>query len=227
MQPLPSAPILVDQVYRRLMTAIADRTLPPGRRIRQGELAESLGVSRQPISHALQLLKHQGLVRESGRQGLEVAPMDPDRIRHLYRVRSALDELSARDAAERVAAGDSTASERADLAAIVAKGSAFDPDIPLPVLVQADVDFHQRLYAMSSNPVVIEILDPQWPHLRRSMLTVLEGGSYRRRAWEEHAEIARLVLAGDAEAASRASRRHAEIAGEETALRLKGEAATD
>lgn len=78
---------------------------------------------------------------------------------------------------------------------------------------------------MSGNPVIVEVLDPQWPHLRRSMITVLEARSYRSRAWEEHAEIARLVLAGDAEAASRAARRHAETAGEETALRLRGEAA--
>lgn len=130
MQPLSSSPILVDQVYQRLMTAIADRTLPPGRRIRQGELAASLGVSRQPISHALQLLKHQGLVRDFGRQGLEVAPMDPDRIRHLYGVRSALDELAVRDAAARAAADRLTGAERAHLDAIVAKGLAFGPEIP-------------------------------------------------------------------------------------------------
>ena len=53
-------------------------------------------MSRQPVSHALHLLKSQGLVRESGRKGFEVAPVDPTRLRQLYEVRGALDGLAAR-----------------------------------------------------------------------------------------------------------------------------------
>src|SRR6516165_3875866 len=53
MTPLEEAPRLIDQVYKRLLDAISDHTLPPGSRIRQDELADRLRVSRQPISHAL------------------------------------------------------------------------------------------------------------------------------------------------------------------------------
>ena len=53
MIPLDPLPNLIDQVYGRLLEAIIDRTLLPGQRITQNELAERLGVSRQPISHAL------------------------------------------------------------------------------------------------------------------------------------------------------------------------------
>ena len=70
MIPLDPTPNLIDQVYARILDGIVDRTLPPGHRIRQNELAEQLGVSRQPVSHALHLLHRQGLVAESGRQGL-------------------------------------------------------------------------------------------------------------------------------------------------------------
>ena len=41
------------------------------------DFAERLNVSRQPVSHALRLLKRQGLVVEHGRRGLSVAPIDP------------------------------------------------------------------------------------------------------------------------------------------------------
>lgn len=222
MQPLASSPILVDQVYERLMTAIAERHLQPGERIRQGKLAASLGVSRQPVSHALQLLKRQGLLRDSGRQGLEVVPMDPDRIGHLYQARASLDALAARLAAERAAAGQLTGQDRASLGEIVEQGAGLGPDAQRTALVQADVAFHRSLYEMSGNPVIPDLLDPQWPHLRRSMMTVLEASSYRQRAWHEHAEIARLVLAGDADGAEATARRHAIVAGEETARRLRG-----
>ena len=57
MQPLQNQPVLIDRAYERLVAAIADGSLPPGRRIRQEELAGMLGISRQPVSHALQNLK--------------------------------------------------------------------------------------------------------------------------------------------------------------------------
>src|SRR5258708_21536049 len=107
-------PNLIDQVYARILEAITDRTLPPGHRIRQNELAEKLGVSRQPVSHALHLLHRQGLVAESGRKGFEVTQLDPRRIGQLYEVRATIDALAARLAAGRVKIDAAGRAERAD-----------------------------------------------------------------------------------------------------------------
>ena len=104
MIPLDPLPNLIDQVYARILEAITDRSLPPGHRIRQNELADKLGVSRQPVSHALHLLHRQGLVAESGRRGFEVTQLDSARIRQLYEVRGAIDALAARLAAGPTAA---------------------------------------------------------------------------------------------------------------------------
>ena len=60
MEPLSLPPLLIDRVYLRLVDAIADGTLAPGVRFTQDELAQRLSVSRQPVSHALQLLRRQG-----------------------------------------------------------------------------------------------------------------------------------------------------------------------
>ena len=103
MQPLELQPALIDRAYEQLVEAITDGTFSPGQRIRQEELGRALGVSRQPISHALQLLKQQKLVEENGRRGLIVAEIDAARVRELYQVRGALDALAARLAAERIA----------------------------------------------------------------------------------------------------------------------------
>src|SRR3984893_9989337 len=108
MIPLDPLPNLIAQVYARILEAITDRSLPPGHRIPQNELAEKLGVSRQPVSHALHLLHRQGLVAESGRRGFEVTELNPERIRQLYEVRGAIDALAAKRAAGRIKA-DSTA----------------------------------------------------------------------------------------------------------------------
>ena len=219
MQPLDPQPALIDRAYERLVEAIADGTLAPGQRIRQEELGRALGVSRQPISHALQLLKQQKLVEENGRRGLIVSEIDPDRVRDLYQVRSALDALAARLAAERIArriaAQQQQTAERA-----LAAGLALPLDAPVLAFIQADVAFHTVLYRLSGNRAIEDTVAAQWPHLKRSMGAVLDDPEQRPLVWTEHREILRCILAGDPAGAERAARGHTDRAGAETARRL-------
>jgi DNA-binding GntR family transcriptional regulator len=217
MMPLANSPSLIDQVYQRLLEAISDCTLAPGARIRQGQLAEQLGVSRQPVSHALHLLKRQGLVEESGRKGFQVTSFDAGHIRQLYQVRSALDGLAARLAATR---SGSDAAGRAALERALAGGQAITAETALPVLIRLDVDFHQTLYRLAGNTVIGDMIGPHWPHFSRAMAVVLAAPDYRTRAWIEHAAITERILAGDAEGAAEAARDHAIEAGRTTDERL-------
>ncbi len=218
MIPLDPAPNLIDQVYARILEAITDRTLLPGQRIRQNELAEKLGVSRQPVSHALHLLHKQGLVAESGRRGFEVTQLDPERIRQLYEVRGAIDALAARLAAGR--ANTDTAG-RAGLEAALHAGRGIDRKTPLAELIALDVDFHGAIYRLAGNPALEEMIAPQWPHMRRSMATVLAELDYRESAWSEHETIAAAILAGKAREAEAAAQAHALTAGRRTEERLR------
>jgi DNA-binding GntR family transcriptional regulator len=218
MIPLDPLPSLIDQVYARILEAITDRTLPPGHRIRQNELAEKLGVSRQPVSHALHLLHRQGLVAESGRRGFEVVQLDPERIRQLYEVRGAIDALAAKLAAGR---SKTDASGRAQLEAALRAGRAIDKKTPLARLIALDVDFHRAIYRLAGNPAIEEMIAPQWPHMRRSMATVLAELDYRESAWTEHEAIAAHIFAGNAKAAEAAALAHAQTAGRLTEERLK------
>jgi DNA-binding GntR family transcriptional regulator len=218
MNPLDPTPNLIDQVYARILDAITERTLPPGHRIRQNELAAKLGVSRQPVSHALHLLHRQGLVAESGRKGFEVTQLDPLRIRQLYEVRGALDALAARLAAQRV---KTDAAGRAHLEGALRAGRATDKRTPLSALIALDVDFHRAIYRLAGNPAIEEMIGPQWPHMRRSMATVLAELDYRQSAWHEHETIAADIFSGNAKAAEGSALAHAIGAGRMTEERLR------
>jgi len=218
MIPLDPLPNLIDQVYARILEAVIDRTLPPGQRITQNELADKLGVSRQPVSHALHLLHRQGLVAESGRRGFEVTQLDPQRIRQLYEVRGALDALAAKLAAGRA---KTDATSRAQLEAALTAGRAIDRTTTLAKLIAFDVDFHGAIYRLSGNPAIQEMIAPQWPHMRRSMATVLAELDYRDSAWAEHERIAAHIFAGNAKAAEAAALAHAQTAGRMTEERLR------
>jgi DNA-binding GntR family transcriptional regulator len=218
MIPLDPAPNLTEQVYARILEAITDRSLLPGQRITQNELAERLGVSRQPVSHALHLLHRQGLLAESGRRGFEVTQLDPLRIRQLYEVRGAIDGLAARLAAGRV---KTDPAGRAQLEAAMRAGRGIDRATPLVRLIALDVDFHGAIYRLAGNPAIEEMIAPQWPHMRRSMATVLAELDYRESAWAEHETIAAQILSGNAKAAESAALAHAQSAGRRTEERLK------
>jgi DNA-binding GntR family transcriptional regulator len=220
MKPISTQPVLIDQVYERLVESIADGSLLPGSRIRQEELAEWLGVSRQPVSHALQLLKHQGLLTESGKRGLTVAPLNAGRIIDLYQVRTSLDALAARLAAQRVASNSANGPQRRQLEESLEHGASLKPDRPASAFIQADVDFHTAIYRLSGNAAIEETVAAQWPHLKRSMGVVLDNPEERLLVWHEHAVIARSVLAGDAHRAELAAHDHTSRAGTETARRL-------
>lgn len=221
MQPVDTAPILVDSVYRRIMDAIVDATLLPGERIVQLDLAQQLGVSRAPVSHALQVLKHQGLLQNSGRRGLEVAPIDPDRIRDFYRVRASLDGLAAELAAQRAAAGALPKAEADRVRHAYAAGAKLGDETAMSRRVQADIAFHRSLYRASGNTAIEVVLDPLWPHLQRAMVLVLKADQGRRQSWREHRAILDHVLSGRPSQAQAAAYEHAFRAGINTEAELR------
>lgn len=220
LEPLRSEPALIDLVHGRLVEAISVGRLPPGARLTQGRVAELLDVSRQPVSHALQVLKHQGLVVQHGRKGLAVAPLDATQIWNLYQVREVLDGLAARLAATRVAGKGAGRTELDSLQAALDTGAALPSNADTIDLVRADMAFHRALHDLSGNPEIARTVSEQWPQFMRSMAAVLDDEGHRSVIWTEHAAIAESVLAGDANLAEGHSKEHARRAGEETRQRI-------
>jgi len=217
MRTLAAKTDLTDQAHRAIRDAIMAMDLAPGAPLAQEDLAERLGVSRQPISHALVLLRREGLVVDRGRKGQMVAPIDADRLRNLYQVRGALDRLAARLAAERIADAEDAARR---LDGLIADGRAACAEGDVDALVTADLAFHQAIHALSGNTEIDHSATTFWPHMVRSMRVVLEDTAGRPSIWDEHDAIAEAVLAGDPGRAGALAADHAERAGEMTHRRL-------
>ncbi len=226
LQSLIAPESLIDRTYQQLLEAIADGTLAPAQRIRQAELALSLGTSRQPVSHALHLLKRQGLVEDHGKKGLRVVPLDMVRVGELYQVRQAIDGLAARLAAVRVASGGADKAILSGLLAQIDTGRGYSDATPIPVLVRADTEFHKAIYRLSGNSAILDMTAPLWPHLMRAMAGVLHHPDYAATVWrQEHPAILNAILAGDATKAEAAAIRHAAGAARLTAEKLQSQAA--
>ena len=106
LESLSPGPTLIDRAYEAILAAICDGRLTPGQRVNQDALAALLQISRQPVGQALSILKSQGFVRDNGRRGLLVAPLEREVIRSIYQLREALDAMAARLAAQRCSPAD-------------------------------------------------------------------------------------------------------------------------
>jgi len=208
---LDTTPDLVDRVYRALLDAIVDGSLPSGARLTQEEIAGQLAVSRQPVLQALRMLKSDGLVLDAPGRGVLVAPLDGAWIASVYEVRAALDVLAARLAAQRRAALDPGLIERGRKAA---RGRN------VRALIDADVAFHNAVYAASGNPLIEQSAHVHWRHIRRAMGAVLQKSTLRTTVWDEHEAIAQAIGRGDAERAARLMSGHDQRASEHMSREL-------
>jgi len=216
---LDNQPDLVDRVYRALLDAISDGSLAPGQRLTQEELAEQLAVSRQPIIQALRLLKKDGFVQEApalhgptGRsRGVQVAFIDAAWIGQVYQVRSALDALAARLAAQR--------RTRIDPSLIRAGRDAVRRS-DIRAMIDADLAFHTALYRGSGNPLIEQSALLHWQHIRRAMGEALQTTLSREPVWDEHETIAQAVACGDPDEAERLMRFHGDSASHRLAHQL-------
>ena len=210
---------LVEQVYQRIKDAILQGALEPLAPLRQEELAEMLGVSRQPVSHALMLLEHDGLLVDHGKKGKMVAPIDANQLLALYQVRSAIDSLAARLAAERV---DEDGADQ--LRAVIKLGREAETARDAIALAQADMQFHRLLYTLSGNPEIARVADTSWTHMVRSMHRVLEDPSLYTHIWDQHSQITEAIIQHEPDRAAQLSAHHAEASGHATHQRLTQEA---
>lgn len=221
MKPLPPQPTLVDQVYEAILSEISAGRFGNESRLRQEELAELLGVSRQPVQQALLLLRSHGILRDAPGRGLMVAPLEAEFVRNLYEVRGVLDGLASRKAAERGAAA-----AQSDGPAYIARGREAVASRSIPKMIAADMDFHFFLYGLSRNPLVAETTSPHWSYLRRVMGEVLLHGETPGDIWDQHELILEAVIAADPEGAERLARAHIAEAADTLGERLAQLSAT-
>ncbi len=98
---LEEGPSVAERVAGQISDAILMGEYPLGTWLRQEQLAQRFNVSRQPIREALRLLEVVGLIEARPRWGVRVSGPAPRYISDGYVIRSELEGLAARLAAER------------------------------------------------------------------------------------------------------------------------------
>jgi len=190
-------------VYDTLAEMIASGSLKPGQHLVESELADHLGVSRQPIREALQRLAVDGWVELRPAYGAYVHVPTPEEVAQLLGVRSVLEAYSAREAAQH-ATGDSLARLRQLYDAGVGALAADDES----AIVAANVDLHAYIVQMSGNRVLAELIAQVERRVRWYYTPIARPRG--KDAWHEHNDLIAAIAAGDSDRAERLMRAHTE-----------------
>ena len=195
--------MLTQAIVERIKGAIESGALRGGSAIGQQELADQLGVSRQPIRQALPLLIAEGWIQSLPNRRLLVRTGDRE-IEEIFAVRRLLEPVA-------LAASIKNATPAMLRRVNFALGEYEEADTPAE-LESADVAFHQALYSCCDNATLLRLIE----QLRRSLKRVYElkpaGSSLRKAAIVEHRKLADLAERGDARAASTALVTHLDAA---------------
>lgn len=146
-----------DDVCDRLRTAIVDGMLAPAGRLKIDALAERFRCSHMPVREALRRLEGEGLVVVEANRGARVRTLDARFVDDLFDLRTALESMLTRRAAERADAAALDELERieATLEKAAARGNS-------RAVLAANHAFHRRIYAASGNAEACGVVDRHW-----------------------------------------------------------------
>jgi DNA-binding GntR family transcriptional regulator len=175
-----------------LREMVHDGVLLPGAPIRQGAIAEQLGISRVPVREALKSLQADGLVVAAPSGGFEVARLSSAELSQIYLMRRLLEtELLGR--ARAVADADLTrlTGLNARMADLV--------DTPSRELRLLNEQFHFQMFALSGLDHVVAEVRRLWQKTGPYRLVYSAEREARARIVTEHEAMVAALRAGDTE----------------------------
>ena len=193
---------LRESVFEALLELIISGRLRPGQHLAESELAEMLGVSRQPIREALQLLSGGGWVDLHPGHGAFVHSPTSTEAEQLLSVRALLETEAAR-----LAARNQTGEGVARLREIAARGEAAMDADEVERAVTINSELHATIMELAGNAVLSDLAAQV---SRRARWYHMPVARRRRDSWAEHAKLIDAIAGGDADTAAQIMKAHTE-----------------
>lgn len=196
-------PLPAQSVADWLRDGIRRGRFVPGQRLVEADITQATGASRSKVREALQRLESEGLVRIEEFKGASVRRVSIEELREIYRARSALEGISARDFAERA-----SPAQREQLAALLSQLDDAVADGAHDRFNALNAQWHQLIIEGAGNALVANILGRINIPIQRMLFESLYSNERLKAANTGHHAITAAIMAGDGEAAEAALRQH-------------------
>ena len=203
---------LRDAVFMSLRKAILTGKLKPGERLTEVKLGKLLGTSRTPIREAIRMLELDGLVTIVAGSGARVSKMTVEDLQEVMEIRSALEQLSAGLASERI-----TQEEKEMLRESCVSFNRITQSRDSVKIAEADARFHDLILKAAKNEKLGGILDGLADNIYRYRYEFIQDDDRYEHLIAEHKAICDAIVGGNREEAEKAA--HCHIARQWRAIR--------
>ncbi len=190
-------------VFNYIRDAILNGSYKPGEALVETRLADELGVSRTPIREAIRQLELEGLVISIPNKGVVVNGVSQQDIDDIYTIRSMLEGLAARWAAQRIDERNlKELEEIVELMGYYTRKNDYDQ------LTQLDTRFHGVIYEACDSKVLKHLLDNLLRYVERARRGSLKVPMRAHQSFNEHKGIFEAIMKRDAAGAERLMAEH-------------------
>jgi DNA-binding GntR family transcriptional regulator len=187
------------RIVRQIVRGLHEGAYAPGQRLAEPEIMQEFGVSRSTARESIRRMESEGLVTVHPHRGAAIRRMSAQEALDALRVMELCIGLAARQAAERIGAGDARAR-------VTKAWEALQRFRDLPDsydLVAARNRFYRTITEASGNQELRRIVPSIHVHLIRRDYPLSAPARFA-----DYAAMAEAILAGDGAAAEKATRRH-------------------
>ena len=192
---------LREVVAGQIRAMIVDGELAQGSRLVEGQLAEQLGVSRNPVREAIRSLEASGLVDVIPRKGAYVCVIDHGEVRQIQELRLLVEGYAAEHAATN--RNDAHVDR---LRECLERGRAATNSGDNVAAATWHRDFHIAIEDAAGNPFLGQIVNPL--RHRTELVFTLVVDERGEITWREHEAIYQAIADGDSEGAGKLVREH-------------------
>jgi DNA-binding GntR family transcriptional regulator len=190
-----------DIVYEALRERILSGELRPNERVPISHVARDLGVSDIPAREGVKRLHADGLLDFVTHKGAVVASMDAADVEELFAIRSELEALALRRAAQTV-----TPEQLAHLRTLLDEMAAAERDGDMEAYGRLNRAFHMAAYAAQPYRRLLAMIESLWDSTDWCRRIFRADADSVRASSDEHEAIYAALAAGDGDAAAHAVR---------------------
>jgi DNA-binding GntR family transcriptional regulator len=193
----------VEQMYQAVKQKVLDLEVDPTQPIDEKAMVRATGGSLTLVQQALERLARDDIVEKRRRRWYVTRAATASTMREISEVRTMLEGMCARLAAERITEEESAAMEQLlyDFDRVLREGDN-------KALLAVDHKFHQKLYEASGNRFLARALEEMYTLIYRLFYFALDRMGSVRANIEEHRDILMALKAGDGRTAERLIQNH-------------------
>lgn len=200
---MPDKTSLRGRVFNSIREDILEGKYKQGDVIRESSIAQGLNVSRTPVREAIRQLELEGLVHSIPNKETVVSGITTEDVQDIFMIRSRLEGLAARRAAERI-----TQEELEKMEEILALTEFYAARHDINQLNELDHKFHDIIYEATKSKTLKHVLSDFHYYIQKARKASIATPGRAKRLVEEHRAIYLAIKEKDLERAEQLVNKH-------------------